>query len=200
MFGSVGRWDSLVVRGQREHYLGGQRPARVLDSFLLFLFLSFLSLLSFFSPHPTPSHDPFVVPSTHHARHHDRSLLDEVLAVASEGEYDQMSRLLARIEGPPNNVQQNLKAASAALAAVDGRLAQRADSVGRDVYEYLKGIDFQTYFESRVGASMSGEQSKEFFEYSTSSAKAAAGKLDEFLRLMPEDQLEAAQLANSNSM
>ena len=193
----VGGWvDSLVVRGQREHDLGGQRPARVLDSFLLF---SFLSFLSFFSPPPTPPHDPFV-PSTHHARHHDRSLLDEVLAVASEGEYDQMSRLLARIEGPPNNVQQNLKAASAALAAVDGRLAQRADSVGRDVYEYLKGIDFQTYFESRVGASMSGEQSKEFFEYSTSSAKAAAGKLDEFLRLMPEDQLEAAQLANSNSM
>ena len=68
------------------------------------------------------------------------------------------------------------------------------------MYEYLKGIDFQTYFESRVCSSMSGEQSKEFFEYSTSSAKAAAGKLDEFLRLMPEDQLEAAQLANSNSM
>ena len=188
--------DSLVVRGQREHDLGGQRPARVLDSFFLF---SFLSFLSFLTPPPTPPHDPFV-PSTHHARHHDRSLLDEVLAVASEGEYDQMSRLLARIEGPPNNVQQNLKAAPAALAAVDGRLAQRADSVGRDVYEYLKGIDFQTYFESRVGASMSGEQSKEFFEYSTSSAKAAAGKLDEFLRLMPEDQLEAAQLANSNRM
>mmetsp|Transcript_10142 Transcript_10142/g.27647 ORF Transcript_10142/g.27647 Transcript_10142/m.27647 type:complete len:327 (-) Transcript_10142:1826-2806(-) len=125
-----------------------------------------------------------------------RALLDEVLAVATEGDYDRMSRLLARIEGPPNNVQQNLKSASAALAATDGRLAQRADTVGRDVYEYLKGVDYQTYFESRIGSG--GDQTKEFFEYSTSSAKAAAVKLDEFLGLMPDDQLEAAKVANAS--
>jgi hypothetical protein len=125
-----------------------------------------------------------------------RSLLDEVLAVATEGDYDRLNRLLARIEGPPNNVQQNLKSASAALAATDGRLAQQADEVGRDVYEYLKGVDYQTYFESRIGSG--GDQTKEFFDYSTSSAKAAATKLDEFLRLMPDDQLEAAKVANAS--
>lgn len=127
-----------------------------------------------------------------------RSLLDEVLAVAGEGDYEQMSRLLSQIEGPPNNVQQNLKSASASLASSDGRLAQRADALGRDVYEYLKGVDYQTYFESRVGRG-GGEREREFFEYSTSSAKAAVGKLEEFLRLMPEDQLEAAKEVNSNS-
>jgi hypothetical protein len=128
-----------------------------------------------------------------------RALLDDVLTAAADGDYERLERLVASIEGPPNNVQQNLKAASASLLGVDARLAQRADSVGRDAYEYLKGVDFQTYFESRIGgtgpSAANGAQTKAFYDYSRSSALAAATKLDEFLRMMPEDQLEAARTA-----
>jgi hypothetical protein len=122
-----------------------------------------------------------------------REILKEIVTVIPDGKYEQLGSLLSRIEGPPNNVQENLKAAAASLP--DGKLAEKADFVARDVYEYLKGIDYQTYFESVGGSgrmSNGGQQAKEMFEYSENSAKAAQKKLDEFLSLMPEDQLDAA--------
>lgn len=123
-----------------------------------------------------------------------KEILQEIVRVIPDGNYEQLGSLLSRIEGPPNNVQENLKAAAASLP--DGKLAERADFVARDVFEYIKGIDYQTYFESVGGSgklSTGGQQAKEMFEYSENSAKAAQKKLDEFLSLMPADQLEAAQ-------
>lgn len=123
-----------------------------------------------------------------------QEILREIVRVIPDGNYEQLGSLLSRIEGPPNNVQENLKAAAASLP--DGRLAEKADFVARDVYEYLKGIDYQTYFESVGGSgrmSNGGQQAKEMFEYSENSAKAAQKKLEEFLSLMPADQLEAAK-------
>ena len=80
----------------------------------------------------------------------------------------------------------------AALPA--SRTASAADSVARDAYEYIKGIDYQTYYESVGGSrgSRGGRAEKDLFDYSLRSVAAAQDKLREFLALMPRDQLEAA--------
>jgi len=44
-----------------------------------------------------------------------------------------------------------------------------------------------------TGISGGGQQLKEMFEYSGNSAEAAQHKLEEFLKLMPEDQVLAAR-------
>ena len=67
--------------------------------------------------------------------------------------------------------------------------AQAADSLARDVYEYLKGIDYQTYYDAMPG----GKGQEKLFEYSLQSTRAAKIKMAEFLKLMPQDQVEAAQ-------
>lgn len=74
---------------------------------------------------------------------------------------------------------------------------EAAEYVARDVYEYLKGIDYQTYFESVGGGpggmKRGGSEKGEMFEFSKQSATAARKKLKEFLALMPVEQVEAAQ-------
>ena len=79
-------------------------------------------------------------------------------------------------------------------ALSDSRSAETADYIARDVYEYIKGIDYQTYYDSVGGAmgTRGGSKEKELFEYSQQSAVAAGKKLSEFLALMPRDQIEAA--------
>ena len=81
-------------------------------------------------------------------------------------------------------------------ALPDSRAANDADMVARDVYEYVKGIDYQTYYDSVGGGgskSKGGSGEKELFDYSQKSAGAARRKLKEFLALMPRDQVEAAE-------
>ncbi len=120
-----------------------------------------------------------------------QEILEEIIRIVPNGEYEQLRSLLSRIEGPPNNVQENLKAAAASLS--DSKLVEKADTVARDVYEYLKGVDYQTYYESISMTSPGGKEMKEMFEYSSNSAIAAKGKLAEFLSLMPAEDLEAAK-------
>lgn len=82
-------------------------------------------------------------------------------------------------------------------ALPDAKQAERAEYVARDVYEYLKGIDYQTYYESISGGpgalARGGSGQAELFDYSLRSASAARKKLKEFLSLMPREQVEAAQ-------
>eukprot|EP00889_Picochlorum_renovo_P005535 jgi/Picre1/32565/NNA_007911.t1 len=121
-------------------------------------------------------------------------ILKEVIDILPDGDYDKLRTLLSRIEGAPNNVQENLKSAVASIS--DARIAGKADLIARDAYEYLKGIDYQTYYESR---SMEGQQLKEMFDFSSNSAQAAQRKLEEFLSLMPEDEVMAARQQVSQS-
>lgn len=124
-----------------------------------------------------------------------QGLLAEAQRVIPEGNYATLQTILSRIEGPPNYVQENLRAAAASLP--DARAAEAADRVARDVYEYVKGIDYQTYYESVGGGRGSraggGSGEKELFEFSQRSAAAAAQRLADFLALMPRDQVEAAK-------
>jgi hypothetical protein len=66
--------------------------------------------------------------------------------------------------------------------------------VARDAYEYVREIDYQTYFDS-LGApgTKGGTGQKDLFDFSLRSAKAARDKLTAFLALMPADQVEAAR-------
>jgi hypothetical protein len=129
-----------------------------------------------------------------------RALLVEASGLLEQGNASEapaeLTAILSRIQGAPNNVQQNLRDAAASLAVADGgdpSASSAATTVGRDVYEYIKGIDYQTYYDRRT--SPTGDD--QLLEYSRSSAKAAVAKLDEFFRLMPADQLEAARAATA---
>ena len=122
---------------------------------------------------------------------------------------------------------------------------ERAEALGRDVYEYVKQIDYDQvwgavgggvelpwrallvilqsstaqlasiamvyalkptillplrmctfrpqYFESMRGAPRDGGVTKQYYDFSLNSAKAAQTKLREFLALMPAEQREAAE-------
>jgi A/G-specific adenine glycosylase len=122
-----------------------------------------------------------------------RDILDEIIRIIPDGKYERLRELLDLVEGPPNNVQQNLKSAAASLDSP--ALIEKADAIARDVYEYLKGIDYQTYYDS-IGASRGsrgGQELKEMFDFSSKSADAAQSKLEEFLKLMPKEELAAAK-------
>lgn len=73
--------------------------------------------------------------------------------------------------------------------------AGQAAEVARDCYEYVKEIDYQNYYDSMGGApgKRGGAAQKDLFEFSLRSAAAAQRKLQEFLALMPRDQLDAAK-------
>jgi len=114
-----------------------------------------------------------------------RALLQEAQSIIPVGDYEQLRVLLSRIEGSPNNVQENLRNAAASLPS--SKAAEAAEYVARDVYEYIKNIDYQTYYDTP------NKSSKELFDFSQKSAAAADGKLKEFLSLMPRDQVKAAE-------
>lgn len=121
-----------------------------------------------------------------------RDILDEIILVIPDGKYEKLRDLLDLVEGPPNNVQQNLKSAAASLESP--ALIEKADTIARDVYEYLKGIDYQTYYDSvATRGSRGGQELKEMFDFSSKSAAAAQSKLEEFLKLMPQEELAAAK-------
>lgn len=170
-----------------------------------------------------------------------QGLLEECEGIIPGGDYEQLRAALARIQGAPNNVQDNLRAAAVcepappaapaslslwsrhqtdcappprpcppparrslrqrslvfarpAAALEDPRKAAAADVLARDVYEYVRGIDYQTYYDSiSAPGSRGGSAKRELFEYSLKSAGAARAGLAAFLALMPREQVEAAQ-------
>lgn len=61
-----------------------------------------------------------------------------------------------------------------------------------DFLELLEKVDYNKYFESMKGVPVSGAKAAEYSRFSKKAAVAAAAKLDEFLRLMDREQLDAA--------
>jgi len=85
----------------------------------------------------------------------------------------------------PNNAKENMT--NAALYLENDKEYQRANALTVDFVEYMAAVDFSEYFDSRVAVS------ERQVDFSVQAAKAAEAKLAEFLKLMPADQLEAAQ-------
>eukprot|EP00741_Cyanophora_paradoxa_P018329 tig00000204_g17698.t1 len=67
---------------------------------------------------------------------------------------------------------------------------ERARAQARTFIEYLSQVDAQGYYDSR---DPSGAAQARLAEFSKKAHTAALAELDKFLRLMPEEQVEAAQ-------
>jgi hypothetical protein len=61
-----------------------------------------------------------------------------------------------------------------------------------DFLELLEKVDYNKYFEAMQGVPVSGAKAAEYSRFSKKATIAAAAKLDEFLRLMDREQLDAA--------
>jgi len=125
--------------------------------------------------------------------------LIQLETVIPEGDYGQLTAIISRIEGNPCKIQSNLRDAAASLGGAT--TVQEAEFVARDVYELVKQIDYQQYYDSiGRGGGSGGRNEKEFYDFSLKAARAASAKLKEFLKYMPADQLEAAQqIVNSSN-
>lgn len=124
--------------------------------------------------------------------------LIQLETIIPEGDYGQLTAIISRIEGNPCNIQSNLRDAAASLGGAT--TVQEAEFVARDVYELVKQIDYQQYYDSiGRGGGSGGRNEKEFYDFSLKAARAASAKLKEFLKYMPADQLEAAQQMVNNS-
>lgn len=65
-----------------------------------------------------------------------QELLRECRPIIEDVAWDQLRQALARIEGPPNNVRQNLDNIIALVP--DTKTASRAQQLSADLYEYLR--------------------------------------------------------------
>ena len=88
-----------------------------------------------------------------------------------------------------NDAKGNLLAA----AYFTGKDEERAKQMAFDFLELLEKIDYNKYFESMKGVPVSGAKAAEYSKFSKRAAVAAAAQLDEFLKLMDREQLDAAR-------
>lgn len=119
-------------------------------------------------------------------------LLAQAGDAGSEARWDELAGLLSTINGPLA-LPANLKAA-AAHADVDPEKRVRAQALSRDAGEYVAQIDYDAYFDSVGGVgTKGGARELQFAQFSAGAAKAAAGRIDQFLRVMPGEAVSAAR-------
>lgn len=118
-----------------------------------------------------------------------QALIGDLETAAEAGEWGELRNILQRISKEPNNAKENLKSAAACLD--DDKQFEKAESLIVEFLEYLSQVDFKNYYDN-VGQ-VSVTQEMQFKDFSLQCAKAAGKKLDEFIRLMPEEQLGAAR-------
>jgi hypothetical protein len=138
-------------------------------------------------------------------------------ATILDADWETLRLILPRINGPPNNANENMGAIVALLE--DQRDAKRAAELAGECLlsdwmcvmtvwdryllthypsetgefvEYLLAIDYQKYYETIPNQAPTGAQNVEFSAFSLKSLKATIGKLDQFLALVPPQALEDA--------
>ena len=117
-----------------------------------------------------------------------RELLRQATDLAENGYWDDLTVVVNQITRQ-NDARGNLFAAAAYLSGKD---EERAKQMAFDFLELLEKVDYNKYFESMKGVPVSGAKAAEYSRFSKKAAVAAAAKLDEFLRLMDREQLDAA--------
>ncbi|KAG2443086.1 hypothetical protein HYH02_009500 [Chlamydomonas schloesseri] len=121
-----------------------------------------------------------------------QDLLVDCKVIIEDADWQQLRGALARIEGPPNNIRATLDAVIALIP--EARTAARATELSADLYEYLKGLDYQQYFDSPMRSKAnSGSQNAQYAAFSLQALAAAQGKLNDLLSLVPKDQLQLAR-------
>jgi hypothetical protein len=117
-----------------------------------------------------------------------RELLKQATDLAENGYWDDLSVVVNQI-ARQNDARGNLFAAAAYLSGKD---EERAKQMAFDFLELLEKVDYNKYFEAMQGVPVSGAKAAEYSRFSKKATIAAAAKLDEFLRLMDREQLDAA--------
>ncbi|PNH12083.1 hypothetical protein TSOC_001022 [Tetrabaena socialis] len=120
-----------------------------------------------------------------------QDLLVECRAIIEDADWAQLRQALARIEGPPNNVRQNLDSIIPLIP--NAKDAVKARELAIDLYEYLNSLDYQQYYDAMPRRTISGAQNLEYAKFSLSALKAAQDKLADLLALIPRDQLQLAR-------
>ncbi|KAG2499370.1 hypothetical protein HYH03_002945 [Edaphochlamys debaryana] len=118
------------------------------------------------------------------------SLLSECKAIIEDADWPQLRQALNRIDGPPNNIRTNLDAIIALIP--EARSATRATELSADLYEYLRSLDPNEYFDI-MARSLTGSQNAQFSAFSLKALAAGQAKLAELLALVPQDQLAIAR-------
>jgi len=114
-----------------------------------------------------------------------QKVLPDLAETVKTGNVTAVKAGVKTVIGSPNNAKDNM--INAALYLENDKEYQRANAMTLDFVEYMAAVDFTEYFDSRVAVT------ERQVDFSVQAAKAAEAKLAEFLKLMPADQLEAAQ-------
>lgn len=124
-----------------------------------------------------------------------QDLLNECDQIIQDAEWDQLRLVLSRVQGTPNNAQQNLNNVVALLD--DSNTRSKAQKLAFEINDYLNDMDYQKYFDAIPVRTISGVQNAEFVKFSSAALKATQTRLSQFLRLVPRDALDAAIQANT---
>ena len=120
-----------------------------------------------------------------------QGILDQCGPVINDGDWPQLQQLLGSIRGAPNNARENLYDAASLLPEAKKAVAQK---LALQEVEYLTDMDYNTFFDALPGSkAVPPALQAKFVQFSSSALKAAQSTLRDFLALMPEDQLTAAQ-------
>jgi len=109
-------------------------------------------------------------------------------------EWGTLNLALNSILGTPNNLKDNLRNTAGCLE--DDRTYDKAMALEKEIMEYIKQVNFKEYFDNLT--TPTGRQALEFQQFSLQSLQAANKKLDQFIALMPSDQVARAKSQLSN--
>jgi len=111
-------------------------------------------------------------------------LLEEIEYTIEKGRWKKEIELLGNVLGKPNYLKENIQKAAQCLVADDDW--READGVGRELVENIKALDYKEFFQAE---SPNAEQAK-FLQTGIGECRR---KLDQFLSLMPADQIRIAK-------
>lgn len=116
-------------------------------------------------------------------------LLNQASELAENGYWEDLTVVVNAIK-KTNDARGNLFAAASYL---NGRDEDSAKQIASDFLELLEKVDYNKYFESMKGVPVTGAKALEYSKFSKKASVAAGAKLDEFLKLMDREQLDAAK-------
>jgi hypothetical protein len=96
-----------------------------------------------------------------------------------------------RILGSPNDMRENLVSVKLLLPE-DKR--KKADELIANVTEYVKSINFDTYFDRRSGMQLVGSEAAQYIKFSEGARAAAARDLAAFFALCPIEEVDEAKI------
>ncbi len=114
--------------------------------------------------------------------------LERLPAIEEQAEYGRFDEMGGNLKGVLKELKPCMESITKLL---DGKKADRARELTREAVDYLSMVSRDEYFDTLLPPT--GKQKIEYTAFALKSLEAATGKLEAFLRLVPEDDLEAAR-------